>query len=248
MDRIDIITRTLGKALGGALGGFTTGRQEIIDLLRQRSRPYLFSNTVAPPIVAAALEGARHARRDRPRCATSSRRTRKHFREAMTAAGFDIMPGVHPIVPDHARRRQARPATWPTRCSTEGIYVIGFFYPVVPKGQARIRVQVSAAHNREHLDQAIAAFTKVGKELGVIEVGLTARAAVLRGLAGVSHRNSIRNLELRDLLFPARGAWYSRATPGGDAPWRGLRLRTATGGSVGSCTRNVESHRKGEWT
>lgn len=167
LGRVDVITSTLGKAMGGGSGGFTTGRKEIIDLLRQRSRPYLFSNTVAPAIVAAALKTleiimASTALRDKTEANT------KYFREKMTAAGFNIVPGVHPIVPimlgDAKLSQQFADAML-----TRGIYVIGFFYPVVPQGKARIRVQISAAHEREHLDKAIAAFTAVGKELGVIK-------------------------------------------------------------------------------
>ena len=164
--KIDIITSTLGKALGGGSGGYTTGRKEIIDLLRQRSRPYLFSNTLPPPLVGAALkvfeilaEGTEL--RDRLEANT------KYFREQMSAAGFELKPGTHPIVPvmlyDAKKSQQMADALL-----AEGIYVIGFFFPVVPKGEARIRVQMSAAHTREQLDQAIAAFSKVGKALGVI--------------------------------------------------------------------------------
>ena len=166
MDRIDIFTSTLGKALGGGSGGFTTGRQEIIDLLRQRSRPYLFSNTLPPPLVAAGIRvfemlSSTTALRDR------LERNTQYFRAKMSTAGFDIKPGVHPIVPvmlydaPLAQRFAAR-------LLDEGIYVIGFFYPVVPQGEARIRVQVSAAHTAEHLDRAVDAFTKVGRELGVL--------------------------------------------------------------------------------
>ena len=166
MDRVDIITGTLGKALGGASGGFTAGRKEIIDILRQRSRPYLFSNTLAP-----AIAGASVAVLDRLSETTALRDTleqnTQYFREQMTAAGFDIKPGFHPIVPVmlyDAKLAQAFAA----QMLEEGIYVIGFYYPVVPQGKARIRVQISAAHTRAHLDKAIAAFTKVGRELGVI--------------------------------------------------------------------------------
>jgi len=167
MDKIDVYTSTLGKALGGASGGFTTGKQEIIDLLRQRSRPYLFSNTVAPAIVAAGIEvfkqlSATTELRDRLEDNTT------YFREKMTEAGFDIKPGVHPIVPImlyDATLAQKMAAT----LLDQGIYVIGFFFPVVPKGEARIRVQISAAHNKDHLDTAISAFTKVGKALCVIK-------------------------------------------------------------------------------
>ncbi|GAB4122961.1 MAG: glycine C-acetyltransferase [Wenzhouxiangellaceae bacterium] len=166
MGRIDIITSTLGKALGGGSGGYTTGRKEIIDLLRQRSRPYLFSNTLPPPLVGAAQKVFEILQqgtelRDQLEANTS------YFREQMTAAGFDIKPGSHPIVPvmlyDAKVSQQMADALL-----EEGIYVIGFFFPVVPKGEARIRVQMSAAHTRQQLDQAIAAFSKVGKALGVI--------------------------------------------------------------------------------
>ncbi|MDE3072962.1 MAG: glycine C-acetyltransferase [Pseudomonadota bacterium] len=166
MDRIDIFTGTLGKALGGALGGFTTGPAEVIELLRQRSRPYLFSNSLPPHVVAAAikvfdmLESAGELR-------TRVQENTRYFRERMGAAGFDIKPGVHPIVPVmiyDAPKAQAMAAG----LLDEGIYVTGFFFPVVPKGQARIRTQMSAAHTREHLDRAIAAFTKVGRQLGVL--------------------------------------------------------------------------------
>jgi len=167
MGRVDIITSTLGKALGGAAGGFTSGRKEIIEILRQRSRPYLFSNTMPPPIVVAArkvieLLSETTALRDKLENST------KYFREKMTAAGFDIRPGVHPIVPIMLYDAPLA-QKFAARLLDEGIYVIGFFYPVVAKGQARIRVQISAAHEKEHLDRAIAAFTKVGKELGVLK-------------------------------------------------------------------------------
>ncbi|MCC6411478.1 MAG: glycine C-acetyltransferase [Saprospiraceae bacterium] len=167
MDRIDIITGTLGKALGGASGGFTAAKKEIVDLLRQRSRPYLFSNTVAPAIVGASIKvmellSASTALRDKLESNT------KFFRTAMTEAGFDILPGEHPIVPimlyDAPLAQQ-----FAKELLNEGIYVIGFFYPVVPQGKARIRVQLSAAHEMEHLEKAVAAFTKVGKKLGVIK-------------------------------------------------------------------------------
>ncbi len=167
MGRVDIITSTLGKALGGAAGGFTSGRQEIIDMLRQRSRPYLFSNTLPPPIVGAALEVIRMLStttelRDKLEANT------KYFRDKMTSAGFDIKPGVHPICPIMLYDAPLAQA-FATRLLEEGIYVIGFFFPVVAKGQARIRVQISAAHTREHLDRAIEAFTRVGKEMGVVK-------------------------------------------------------------------------------
>jgi glycine C-acetyltransferase len=166
IDRIDIITGTLGKALGGASGGFTSGKKEIIDMLRQRSRPYLFSNTLAPAIAGASI-----AVLDMLSETTSLRdkleKNTKYFREKMTEAGFDIKPGFHPIVP--VMLYDAKIAQqFAAKMLEEGIYVIGFFYPVVPQGKARIRVQLSAAHGQHHLDKAITAFTKVGKELGVI--------------------------------------------------------------------------------
>lgn len=166
MGRVDIITGTLGKALGGASGGFTAARKEIVEMLRQRSRPYLFSNTVAPSIVGASIKvldilSESTALRDKLEDNTH------YFRQKMTAVGFDIIPGEHPIVPimlyDAVLSQQMA-----AKLLEEGIYVIGFYYPVVPKGKARIRVQLSAGHDRKHLDKAIAAFTKVGKELGVI--------------------------------------------------------------------------------
>ncbi|HMB56803.1 MAG TPA: glycine C-acetyltransferase [Arenimonas sp.] len=167
LDRIDIFTGTLGKALGGALGGFTAGKREVIELLRQRSRPYLFSNSLPPHVVAAGIkvfDMLATADDLRAKLADNTR----YFREQMTAAGFDLKPGVHPIVPvmlyDAPLAQQ-----FAAGLLEEGIYAIGFFFPVVPKGQARIRTQMSAAHSREHLDRAIAAFTKVGKSLGVIK-------------------------------------------------------------------------------
>lgn len=166
MGKIDIITGTLGKALGGASGGFTSGRKEIIDLLRQRSRPYLFSNTLAPSIVGASIE-VLNMLSETTELRDKLESNTKYFREKMTAAGFDIKPGVHPIVPVmlyDAKLSQ----DFAARMLEEGIYVIGFYYPVVPQGKARIRVQMSAAHELAHLDKAIAAFTKVGKELQVI--------------------------------------------------------------------------------
>jgi glycine C-acetyltransferase len=167
MGRVDIITGTLGKALGGASGGFTSGRKEIIEMLRQRSRPYLFSNTLAPSIVGASIAvldmlSETTELRDKLEYNTN------YFRTEMTAAGFDIKPGDHPIVPimlyDAVLAQQ-----FAAKLLDEGVYVIGFFFPVVAKGQARIRVQLSAAHEQQHLDKAIAAFTKIGKELGVLK-------------------------------------------------------------------------------
>jgi glycine C-acetyltransferase len=167
MDRVDIITGTLGKALGGASGGFTSGRKEIIDMLRQRSRPYLFSNTLAPSIVGASIEVFEMLSE------TTSLRDKleentKYFRSAITKAGFDIKTGQHPIVPIMLYEAPLA-QKFAELLLKKGIYVIGFFYPVVPKGQARIRVQLSAAHSREHLDHAIRAFSEVGKELGVLK-------------------------------------------------------------------------------
>ncbi|NRA96372.1 MAG: glycine C-acetyltransferase [Planctomycetes bacterium] len=166
MDRIDVITSTLGKALGGAAGGFTAGRQEIVDVLRQRSRPYLFSNSVPPALVAASiacLDTLTRTTELRDRLEVNTRR----FRAAMTEAGFAIKDGDHPIVP--IMLGDARVATdMATRLLAEGIYVIGFSFPVVPKGQARIRVQISAAHTDEQLDRAVAAFTSVGTAMGVL--------------------------------------------------------------------------------
>ena len=166
MEKVDIFTSTLGKALGGASGGFTTGRQEIIDLLRQRSRPYLFSNTVAPAIVAAGIKvfemlSAATDLRDKLESNT------QYFRKKMTDAGFDIKPGIHPIVPvmlyDAVLSQKMAAALL-----DEGIYVIGFFFPVVPKGEARIRVQISAAMEKNHLDRAVEAFVAIGKILNII--------------------------------------------------------------------------------
>ncbi len=167
MGRVDIITGTYGKALGGASGGFTAARKEIVDMLRQRSRPYLFSNTVAPAIVGASIKiidilNSSTELRDKLEENT------RYFRREMESAGFDILPGEHPIVPIMLYDAQLS-QDFAERLLEEGIYVIGFFYPVVPKGQARIRVQLSAAHEPEHLEKAVRAFTKVGKELGVID-------------------------------------------------------------------------------
>ncbi len=167
MGKIDIFTGTLGKSLGGALGGFTTGPKAVIELLRQRSRPYLFSNSLPPPVVAAgikvfdmlaAADGLRAKMQDNTR----------YFREKMAAAGFELKPGSHPIVPVMLHDAPLA-QEFAKRLLDEGIYAVGFFFPVVPQGQARIRTQMSAAHTREHLDRAIAAFTKVGRELGVIQ-------------------------------------------------------------------------------
>ncbi len=166
MGRVDIITSTFGKACGGAGMGFTTGRQPIIDLLRQRSRPYLFSNSFTPVIAATALKTldlVESMEDERARLIENS----QYFREQMTRLGFTIKPGRHPIVP--VMFGEAVKAEKMAQALLEqGIYVIGFWYPVVPQGQARIRVQLSAAHTREQIDQAIAAFTKVGRELGII--------------------------------------------------------------------------------
>lgn len=165
--RVDIITGTLGKALGGALGGFTSGRKEIIEMLRQRSRPYLFSNTLAPSIVGASIE-VFNLLSETTDLRDKLEKNTKYFREAMTTAGFDIKPGVHPIVPIMLYEAPLA-QKFAERLLEKGIYVIGFFFPVVAKGQARIRVQISAAHDQHHLDKAISAFTEVGKELGVIK-------------------------------------------------------------------------------
>jgi glycine C-acetyltransferase len=166
LDRVDVITSTLGKALGGGSGGFTTGRKEIIELLRQRSRPYLFSNTVAPPIVGASLAVFEILERDagpRERLMANT----KAFREGVEKAGFDIKQGTHPIVP--VMIGDAKLATaLADALLEEGIYVIGFSYPVVPQGQARVRVQLSAAHSREDVDKAVDALARVGKKLGIV--------------------------------------------------------------------------------
>ncbi len=167
MGKIDIITGTLGKALGGASGGFTSGRKEIIELLRQRSRPYLFSNTLAPSITGASI-AVLELLSETTELRDKLERNTRYFREKMELAGFDIKPGEHAIVPimlyDAVLSQKMA-----EKLLERGIYVIGFYYPVVPKGQARIRVQISAGHEQEHLDQAIAAFIAVGKELGVIK-------------------------------------------------------------------------------
>ena len=166
MGRIDIITGTLGKALGGASGGYTSGRSEIVEMLRQRSRPYLFSNTLAPAVAGAAIEAVAMLSettelRDRLEANT------KNFRQRMTASGFNILEGEHPIVP--IMLGDARLAgEMAAKVLELGIYVIGFSFPVVPRGQARIRVQLSAAHTDEHIEQAVTAFETVGRELGII--------------------------------------------------------------------------------
>ena len=166
LDKVDIITGTLGKALGGASGGFTSGPKEIIDLLRQKSRPYLFSNTLAPSIVGASLKAFELLNEDDSHLKKLKKNT-KYFREKILSLGFDIKPGNHPIVPvmlydDHLAQKMS------DELLKLGIYVIGFFYPVVPKGQARIRVQISAAHSKEDIDMALDSFYKVGKELQLI--------------------------------------------------------------------------------
>ena len=167
MGRVDIITGTLGKALGGASGGFTAGPKEVIDILRQRSRPYLFSNTLAPSIVGASI-AVLDMLTETTELRDKLENNTKYFREKMTEAGFDIKSGVHPIVPVMLYDAQLS-QDFAAKMLEEGIYVIGFYYPVVPKGKARIRVQMSAAHEQHHLDKAITAFIKVGKELSVIK-------------------------------------------------------------------------------
>jgi glycine C-acetyltransferase len=167
MGRVDIITGTLGKALGGASGGFTSGKKEIIDMLRQRSRPYLFSNTLAPSITGASI-AVLDMLSETTELRDKLEENTKYFRSEMTKAGFDIKPGVHPIVPimlyDAVIAQKMA-----EKLLAEGIYVVGFFFPVVAKGLARIRVQISAGHERHHLEKAVAAFTKVGRELGVLK-------------------------------------------------------------------------------
>jgi glycine C-acetyltransferase len=166
MGRVDIVTGTLGKALGGASGGYTSGRKEIVAWLRQRSRPYLFSNSLAPTIAATSL-AAIALLRGSDELRTRLRRNSERFRESMTAAGFTLAGAGHPIIP--VMLGDAKLATeMADRLLAEGIYVIGFSFPVVPAGEARIRVQMSAAHTDEHIEQAVAAFIKVGRELGVI--------------------------------------------------------------------------------
>ena len=166
LDRIDIVTGTLGKALGGAMGGFTAAKKPVIDILRQRSRPYLFSNSLAPAIAGASLTALDMVEQGddlRKRLFSNA----KHFRTAMGEAGFDLLPGEHPIIPVMLGDA-ALSQTMADKLMDEGVYVIGFFYPVVPKGKARIRTQMSAAHTPEMIDRAVDAFTKVGKELGVV--------------------------------------------------------------------------------
>ncbi len=166
-DRVDIITGTLGKALGGASGGFTSGRKEIIEMLRQRSRPYLFSNTLAPSIVGASIE-VFNMLSETTTLRDKLEQNTKYFRTEMTKAGFDIKPGEHPIVPIMLYEAPLA-QKFAEKLLEKGIYVIGFFFPVVAKGKARIRVQISAGHNKHHLDKAIQAFTEVGKDLGVLK-------------------------------------------------------------------------------
>jgi len=170
LGKIDIITGTLGKALGGASGGFTSGKKEIIELLRQRSRPYLFSNTLAPAVVGASI-AVFDLLSETTELRDKLEENTKYFRQKMTEAGFDIVPGDHPIVPIMLGKfpEDAKLSQDMAKDLLDlGIYVIGFYYPVVPKGQSRIRVQLSAAHNKEHIDRAIDAFTKVGKKYGVV--------------------------------------------------------------------------------
>lgn len=166
MDRVDIITSTLGKALGGAMGGFTSGRKEVIELLRQRSRPYLFSNSLAPAITYTSIKVLEMLSETTELRDTLESNT-AHFRTAMTAAGFDIKPGIHPIVPIMLYDARLA-ANMAADLLEEGIYVIGFSFPVVPRGEARIRVQISAAHSRAHLDRAVDAFTRIGRKHGVV--------------------------------------------------------------------------------
>ena len=167
MNKIDIITGTLGKALGGASGGFTSGPKEVIEILRQKSRPYLFSNTLAPSIVGATI-GVLDILENDKSYLTKLKNNTQYFRKEIQKMGFEIKPGDHPIVPI-----MLYDANLSQKMSSEllklGIYVIGFFYPVVPKGQARIRVQLSASHSKEHIEKALSAFKKVGKDLGIID-------------------------------------------------------------------------------
>ena len=165
-DRVDIITSTMGKALGGASGGFTAGRKEIVDYLRQRSRPYLFSNTLAPPIVVGALK-ALEMIQERPDLREALWENTKYFRGRMVELGFEIMPGIHPIVPIMLRD-ELKTVELAKAVNQRGVFVVGFTYPVVPMGEARIRVQISAGHTREHLDTALSVFEEAGRELGAI--------------------------------------------------------------------------------
>ena len=165
-DRVDILTSTLGKALGGASGGFTTGRQAIIDLLRQRSRNYLFSNTIAPPVVVGSLKALEMVQRY-PELREQLWENTRYFRERMADLGFDIVPGEHPIVPIMLRD-ELKTVELAKAVNERGIFVVGFSYPVVPRGAARIRVQLSAAHTREQLDRAVSVFAEVGRAVGVI--------------------------------------------------------------------------------
>jgi glycine C-acetyltransferase len=166
VDRVDIVTSTLGKALGGASGGFVSGRQQIVNFLRQRSRPYLFSNTLPPPIAGAALASLDLVEQ-RPELRERVMENAAYFRNEMTTRGFRIKAGIHPIVPIMLGDEQVT-VEMAKQVNERGIFVVGFSFPVVPRGEARIRVQLSAAHTREQIDQAIAAFTEVGTELGVI--------------------------------------------------------------------------------
>ena len=166
MDRVDIVTSTLGKALGGASGGFTTGKKEIVSILRQRSRPYLFSNTLAPPIVAGAIKALEIAE-SQPELRQKLWENTSYFRTRMTELGFDIIPGIHPIVPIMVRDELKNVAIAKSM-NDLGIFVVSFSFPVVPRGEARIRVQISAAHSKDHLDRAISAFESSGKEHGII--------------------------------------------------------------------------------
>ena len=166
IDRVDVVTSTLGKALGGASGGYTTGKKEIVAVLRQRSRPYLFSNTLAPPIVAGALKALELAQA-RPELRGRLWENTAYFRARMTELGFDIIPGTHPIVPVMVRD-ELRNVAMAESMNKRGIFVVSFSFPVVPRGQARIRVQISAAHTREQLDTVLSAFEESGREQGLI--------------------------------------------------------------------------------
>lgn len=178
LGRVDIITGTLGKALGGAIGGYTTGRKEIIEMLRQRSRPYLFSNTLPPMVVGASI-AVIDMISETTELRDQLEENTRYFRLRMTEAGFDIRPGDHPIVPIMLYDAPLA-QKFADRLLVEGVYVIGFFYPVVPKEQARIRVQLSAAHTMEHLEHAIDAFKRVGQELGVVKEAATWRNSTVR--------------------------------------------------------------------